>query len=221
MCIEFANDANRRKRKERRYDRVRLLTFGSREPAKECLRAFIASQESMRLTYDAVGATAGELPRGFRADQMRMKVGEGEEAFAAARRGLRRWEQFRLGWIEPWPGDAPIEAGKVVAVMARVCGLWWVNACRIVYVVEEDGDGFARFGFAYGTLPGHAESGEERFLVEWDQRDGSVWYSILAFSRPRHWLAKVAYPMTRRLQARFRRDSAAAMVRAVAKVVTT
>jgi uncharacterized protein (UPF0548 family) len=90
-------------------------------------------------------------------------------------------------------------------------GLWWLNACRVVYVVEEAD----RFGFAYGTLPDHAGSGEERFLVEWDQATGLVWYDVLAFSRPRHVLARLGYPWTRRVQKRFGRDSAAAMVRAV------
>ena len=47
-------------------------------------------------------------------------------------------------------------------------GLWWLNACRIVYVVDEAGP-VTKFGFAYGTLPGHAGTGEERFLVEWDR----------------------------------------------------
>lgn len=74
-----------------------------------------------------------------------------------------------------------------------------------------------RFGFAYGTLPGHVESGEERFVVEWREDDDSVWYDILAFSRPRHLAARAGYPLARGLQARFRRDSAAAMVRAVAR----
>ena len=73
----------------------------------------------------------------------------------------------------------------------------------------------SRFGFAYGTLPDHAGSGEERFLVEWDRASGEVWYDILAFSRP-HWLlTRLGYPYMRRLQKRFGRESAAAMVRAV------
>ena len=49
----------------------------------------------------------------------------------------------------------------------------------------------------YGTLPDHAGSGEERFLVEWDRQDGSVCYDILAFSRPRHLLARLGYPWVR------------------------
>jgi len=71
------------------------------------------------------------------------------------------------------------------------------------------------FGFAYGTLPGHVERGEERFLVEIAD-DDSVRYDILAFSQPKHLLTKIGYPFVRRLQKRFGRESSAAMVRAVA-----
>src|SRR5262249_800616 len=65
------------------------------------------------------------------------------------------------------------------------------------------------------TLPEHAESGEERFTVEWHEADAAVWYDILAFSRPQQLLARCGYPIARRLQKRFARDSAAAMQRAV------
>jgi uncharacterized protein (UPF0548 family) len=143
-----------------------------------------------------------------------MKLGEGEKVFACAKAALGRWEQFHLGWLEARPQETPIREGQVVAVLARSLGLWWLNACRIVAVVDEDGPG-KRFGFAYGTLPDHAESGEERFLVEWDRAGGGVWYDILAFSRPRHVLARLGYPWVRRVQKRFGRESAAAMVKAV------
>ena len=73
----------------------------------------------------------------------------------------------------------------------------------------------ARFGFAYGTLPGHVESGEERFLVEWDRESNRVSYDIVAFSKPNHWLTRLGYPLVRRTQKRFGRESAAAMFRAV------
>ena len=71
-----------------------------------------------------------------------------------------------------------------------------------------------RFGFAYGTLAEHAESGEERFTVEWDDQD-NVGYDILTFSRPRHPLARLGYPLSRSLQKKFARDSKAAMLQAV------
>lgn len=99
-----------------------------------------------------------------------------------------------------------------MAMLARSFGIWWLNACRIISVVNEDGP-VKRFGFAYGTLPDHVESGEERFLVEWDRADNCVWYDILAFSRPRHILAWLGNPWLRHLQKRFRQQSAEAMCR--------
>ena len=72
-----------------------------------------------------------------------------------------------------------------------------------------------RFGFAYGTLDDHMETGEERFSVEFRREDDSVWYDLFAFSRPRHPLARVGRPISRMLQRRFARDSLAAMTRAV------
>jgi len=188
-----------------------------RKPSEERLRQFLAAQSKLDFTYSAVGATVVASPAGYVVDRTRIKLGEGAGIFATARAALERWEHFHLGWVETWPPNAPIHAGQVVAVIARLFGLWWLNACRIVYVVDEDGP-FKRYGFAYGTLPEHVESGEERFLIEWDQATGSVWYDILAFSRPRHVLARLFYPWTRRMQKRFAGDSAAAMVKAVSTV---
>ena len=69
--------------------------------------------------------------------------------------------------------------------------------------------------FRYGTLPEHAESGEERFQVEWDEKDDSVWYDILAFSQPNQLFSRIAYPYVRRKQKQFARDSMRAMKAAI------
>jgi uncharacterized protein (UPF0548 family) len=183
-------------------------------PSAEQLQAFLMSQAKLDFTYSIVGATSGQPPPGYVVDHTRIKLGGGASAFAAARTALERWDHFRLGWVEPWPADAAINQGQVVAVLARILGMWWVNACRIVYLVNEPGP-VSRYGFAYGTLPQHAESGEERFTVEWHKDNDAVWYDILAFSRPRQLLARLGYPYVRRLQKRFARDSAVAMRRAV------
>jgi len=185
-----------------------------RRPTPAALDSFRAGQATLGFSYPAVGATAATPPPGYVVDRTRARLGDGERVYAAARAALGRWEQFRLGWVEAYPADTPLRPGEVVAVVARVLGVWWVNACRVVYIVDEAGP-TSRFGFAYGTLPGHAESGEERFLVEWDRATDAVWYDVLAFSRPRHPLARLGYPLTRRAQRRFARDSAAAMRRAV------
>ena len=66
---------------------------------------------------------------------------------------------------------------------------------RVVYVVNEK----KRKGFAYGTLAGHPECGEESFVVELSD-DGSVWLEIRAFSRPSGWIWWVGYPGLRLAQ---------------------
>jgi uncharacterized protein (UPF0548 family) len=122
---------------------------------------------------------------------------------------------FNLGWVRVcWP-DTPIDSGCDVAVLVRHYGMYSLNGARIVYVVSDDGP-TKRFGFAYGTLMEHAESGEERFVVEWDQRDDSVHYDLMAFSRPNQLLPRLAFPLARRLQKRFAADSKAAMAAFVA-----
>jgi uncharacterized protein (UPF0548 family) len=180
------------------------------KPLPDAVRDFLAAQSKLDFTYTAVGATATMPPPGYVVDRTRVKLGAGEDTFQLAKAALVRWDHFRLGWVEAGPPDTPIEVGSCIAVAAHVMGLWWLNACRIVYVVDETGP-VTRFGFAYGTLAGHAESGEERFLLEWDHSDDSMWYDIIAFSRPRHPLARLGYPLTRRTQRRFARDSADAM----------
>jgi uncharacterized protein (UPF0548 family) len=190
------------------------MMWSLRKPSAESTRRFLAGQAKLDFSYSAVGATASQLPAGFVVDRTRIKLGEGEPVFQAARAALQRWRQFDLGWMEAWSPETPIRAGEVVAIVARIMGLWWINACKIVYVVDESGP-IRRFGLANGTLPDHAGRGEERFLIEWDRADNSVWYDILAFSRPNQFLSRLGYPMVRRTQKRFGRESAAAMLKAV------
>lgn len=189
-----------------------------RKPSIEELAAFRQDQASRQVTYEAVGATAGTPPRGFLVDRASRAIGRGAAGFAAARRGIQQWRQFDLGWMDVWPGSVAIQPGETVGVLVYYGGLWWLNAARIVYVIDESGP-VERFGFAYGTLPGHAERGEELFLVEWDRATDDVTYRILSFARPRHPLAVLAYPLIRRLQHRFRQDSLAALHRFVCAAV--
>jgi uncharacterized protein (UPF0548 family) len=118
---------------------------------------------------------------------------------------------FDLGWVRVFRTDTPIEVGATVAVLVRHFGFWSLNTARIVYVIKED----RRFGFAYGTLDDHAERGEERFSIELEAGSDSVFYDILAFSKPKQWQARAGAPLARRLQKRFAHDSMAAMKRAV------
>jgi uncharacterized protein (UPF0548 family) len=183
------------------------------KPDELTIQRFIESQSSLDVNYSGIGSTSGTPPTDYIVDQTRAKLGKGEAAFQRARAALRQWAIFQLGWVEPCWTDTPIEPNRTVAILAHTLGLWSLNACRIIYVVQEE----EKFGFAYGTLPDHVESGEERFTVEWNRDDDSVSYEIVAFSRPNHFLTRFAYPMTRRLQKRFARDSVAAMKLAVAR----
>ncbi len=74
----------------------------------------------------------------------------------------------------------PFAVNQNVAVLAHHLGCYWLNACRIVYVIDEDTP-MKRFGFAYGTLDDHAASGEERFLVEWNRASDDVSYELAGF----------------------------------------
>ena len=150
---------------------------------------------------------------GYVVDHNRVRLGSGEETFARAVEALHGWRMFDVGWVKVcWP-DTPIGVGNTVAVLGEHYGFWSLNACRIIYLVEE-GDGVRRSGFAYGTLPEHAQSGEERFTVEWDQND-EVWYDLYAFSKPNSVLVRIGKPFARALQKRFARDSMRAMARVV------
>ena len=124
---------------------------------------------------------------------------------------------FDMPWLQLcWP-STPAEPGVNLAVLTYHLGFWSLNACRVVYMVDEHGSS-EKYGFAYGTLPDHAERGEGRFTVEFNS-DESVWYDLYAFSRP-NMAARLAYAYTRSLQKRFAKDSKAAMQKAVQSEVT-
>ena len=192
--------------------------FFLRAPSDQQIRRFISSQGEQPFSYPEVGASRhGDVERveGYTIDRHRVKLGVGDNTFERAVDALRQWRHFDLGWVRIVPPEIPIEIGVTVAVLAKLFAFWSLNACRIVYVIDEDAP-IKRFGFAYGTLRDHAERGEERFTIEWQGNDDSVWYDILAFSQP-NLLAKLGYPLTRRLQKKFARDSLAAMVKTVSE----
>jgi len=176
--------------------------FMLREPTAEDVARFIASQRELPYTYAEVGATNTTPPGGYIVDHNRIQLGSGEATFRSAVEALKKWRHFEMGWVVIVPPGVHVEVGATVAVKARAYGTWSLSAARVVYMIEES----RRFGFAYGTLPDHVEKGEERFLVEW-LPDDTVWYDILAFSQPQHPLVKLAFPLARRLQKRFARDS--------------
>ena len=184
------------------------------KPPDALIQQFIASQRDLDFSFPDSGIDSIEAPRGYTVDHNRVELGEGEDVFALAVSALKRWEMFNVGWLELlWP-EAPIEAGTTVAVLVHHFGFWSLNACKIVRVIDEV-EPVRRYGFVYGTLPDHAERGQERFTIEWRHDSGKIFYDIFACSRPNKLFAKLGYPFTRALQRRFARDSLQAMLRAV------
>jgi uncharacterized protein (UPF0548 family) len=193
-----------------------------RRPTDDQIRAFLARQAGEPFSYDFVGCTLDEPEqrRGWNIDRHRVLLGHGEQVFGKACEAITSWQMFPQEITTLWQAEPPRD-GLAVAVLYRAAPLvlWMLMAARVINVIREtarrDGSAVECFGFAYGTLPNHPERGEERFLVEWERKDDSIWYEVLAVSQPRHWLARLGYPYTRYEQARFRRLSCAAMQRAV------
>jgi uncharacterized protein (UPF0548 family) len=148
------------------------------------------------LTYPEVGRTAGELPGGYRHLHRSVLIGYGPQVFTDAAAALMSWRvhlRAGLGVCASGPAAAP---GAVVIL--RIPGAAPVRLtapCRVVYDVSEP----ARRGFAYGTLPGHPESGEEAFIISHGDND-AVTFTITAFSRPATALARAAGPIGRLTQ---------------------
>jgi uncharacterized protein (UPF0548 family) len=186
-----------------------------RKPSDARIGRFLDDQRSLPFSYPEVGASRDGAPPGYQVNQLRGRLGVGLETFARAVEALRAWKMYETGWtMLCWP-DAPITGGTVVGVLGRHFGVWSLNACRILYVIEEEASLLKRYGFAFGTLPGHVERGEERFTVEWHRADDSVWYEVCAFARPAHPLGEMGPPFVRLVQRRF----AAASLRAMAAAV--
>lgn len=158
------------------------------------------------MSYGEVSASGG-----FTVVHHRLYLGEGAAIFARAQDAIRAWAMFEPSWITVFPAAAPIRVGTTVALRVRHFGIWSLNACRIVALVDERGT-IDRYGFVYGTLPSHGLQGEERFSVEWNHDDDAVTYDLLAASRPASLSSWLGLPLVRRIQRRFARDSKRAML---------
>lgn len=188
-----------------------MFLFG--EPSSAWISEVLNGNRDAPFSYAEVGGsrTAPAEVRGYTVDHNRVGLGAG--TFDRAVSALQTWKMFDLGWVRLLPENAPVEVGTTVAVLACHYHLRSLNPCRVVYLIDEDEGPVRKRGFAYGTLPEHAQRGEERFTVE-QYPDGSVFYDLYAFSRPNHPLARYGRPFARALQRRFARDSLNAMVRA-------
>ena len=166
------------------------------------------------VTYAEVGVTldAEATPAGFRLTGREVALGTGRAVFDRAVADTREWQIQRRSGIRVQAADGRADApplGLGDTVIMRV-PLWpFPVPCRVVATVDEP----RRAGFAYGTLPGHPESGEEAFLIEW-LPDDRVVVRIRAFSKPASWLFRLGYPAVLLMQRIYTDRYARALVRA-------
>ena len=183
--------------------------FLARRPTRNVIDRFLRQSQDLPLSYGPIGIVRTRTADRD-ADEVTVTIGRGQADFERARAALLAWKQFDIGWVETFPRQAPLAVGTVVAVLIRHLGFWSLNGCRVLYSVGSPRD-VARFGFAFLTLPNHAESGEELFEVFIDPRTEDVLYRIRARSWPQATLTRFGQPIVRALQERFRVHSVAAM----------
>lgn len=143
---------------------------------------------TLPFTYTEVGATAGPPPGGYGHLHASAVIGHGRQRYEDAAEAVMRWGMLRGAGVR-------VEATTDVAAVGSevLVGLGPVRApCRVVYVVDEAD----RRGFAYGTLPGHPETGEELFAVRYDPASDAVYAEVTAFSRHATWWSRLAGPIT-------------------------
>jgi uncharacterized protein (UPF0548 family) len=154
----------------------------------------VIALQSQDLTYREVGGSAAVLPPGYATVSMSRTLAPGHD-FTAAVDALMSWQVHTRAGLKV-AASAPKVTTDAVVVMRLGIGAFALRIpCRVVYVVDEPD----RQGFAYGTLPGHPEAGEESFLVHRND-DGQVTFEITAFSRPASVLAKISGPIGRFVQ---------------------
>ena len=151
-----------------------------------------AALRDLPFTYSERGWTAwSQPPPGYRAAQRSAVLGAGYEVLDRAAAALTSWQMHRRAGIALVTTDRVAVVGARVMLRLGVGRLALSAPCQVVYTVNED----RRRGFAYGTLTGHPECGEESFVVGMGD-DEEVTFTIRSFSRPAALAARLGGPLT-------------------------
>ena len=161
--------------------------------ASACEHGALATLSS----YPGSTASAASIPRGWYVNRCTQRVGVGPIAYKRAKCALHQLEPFRLGWL------VHCGRGENMVLASRQCGIWLVNANRILH--QDDAS------ITFGTTTRHVLAGEERLAIHYAACSGEVTFEVLSFSRPRHLLSWLAYPIVLMQQRRFARDASVRM----------
>ena len=183
------------------------------KPNNDTICRVLAEQARVSFNYSHVGLTrdSDTPPVGFAVNQCRTVIGHGEAAFERAKVGIRKMEMLNLGWISVVPFGSEVAPGGDVGTLVKLAAGWALQVARVVYTIDDESQSQRRFGFGYGTLPEYPMCGEERFLATFDPVTNDVAFEIYSFSRPSTVLGWLGISYLRKMQRRFRRDSALAM----------
>jgi uncharacterized protein (UPF0548 family) len=151
--------------------------------------------QHLDVTYPQVGATAGSLPSGYGHTRASRVVSSESDDLDAIAEFLLSWRMHEHAGFSVAASRERVEPGAIVELSQRIALVPISAACRVIAVTDE----LARRGFAYGTLPGHPECGEELFMLEAVRGTGVV-ATVTAFSRPATALSRAAGPIGRRVQ---------------------
>lgn len=161
-----------------------------------CVDDLVDRFRTTPLSYAEVGATRQDrLPSGYRHLELKVDAGRGRLRYQDLAERLMSWQLHLRSGLSLQVSDERVRQGSIL-IATLPLGPFKINTiCRVVYMITED----RRLGFAYGTLPGHPERGEERFHVELSDDDRVV-FGLRAFSRNAWMLARLGAPISNRVQ---------------------
>ena len=109
-------------------------------------------------------------------------------------------------------GTPYVGGGTTIRLDGRVKGMQADAQLRVIFAIEEP----RRVGFALGTVSDSVVSGEESFMLEWNDKD-EVWFTVRAFDAPAALLYRVLPGLVRRR----RRELFRRYLRAISPLYTT
>ena len=153
-------------------------------------------QSELDVSYSPMGVTDQEhtVP-GYHYVHGNIDLGHGQETFERAVRNIQEWKVHQQVGLNVTTECLVVTENVEAVFQLRYRCLYVTIACRVLRVMKKE----SSWGFIYGTLPHHAEQGEESFVVEHLPND-TVRFTVRAHSRPGHPLVKLGSPVARHVQ---------------------